>query len=466
MKKYLVFALAILILTACKDNTSEKAENPKEFDLLITNAKVVDVQNNKILQNQVIGITSDTIRFIDKMSESNSFKAKETFDAENKFVMPGLWDMHVHFRGGDSLIEENKDFLPLYLAFGVTTVRDAGGDMTPSVLDWRRKTAKGEIAGPRIFTSGPKLDGANPAWPGSISVTNKAEIKKALDSLQKLKVDYVKMYDGSLTPEIFYGIIEEAENRKMKTTGHMPMDANFLKAVDLGLDGTEHMYYVLKACSPVGDSLGNLGKGYGIINDLVKTYDEDLAASVFSTLNNQETTVTPTLHIGKTLGNILDTDHSKDKTLSYIGKGIQKTYNGRIESAKRARAAGSDIHSTTEEMFAAMIVPMQKAGVTLLAGSDAGPFNSFVYPGESLHAELQELVLAGLTPQQALITSVVNGPKFFDLERYYGSLEKGKVGDLLILDKNPLEKIENTRSIKFIIKNDKIYTPDELLKDL
>lgn len=459
MKKFLLLSITILMLAACDKDTS------KEFDLLITNANVVDVQNNKVLRKQMIGITNDTIRLIENMSGRTSYEAREILDAENRFVMPGLWDMHVHFRGGDSLIGENKDFLPLYLAYGITTVRDAGGDMTPSVLDWKKKTASGVLAGPRIFTSGPKLDGANPDWPGSISVTTKAEINKALDSLQKLKVDYVKMYDGSLTSEMFYGIIEEAQKRGMKTTGHMPMDANFLTAVDHGLDGTEHMYYLLKACSPKGDSLGKLGKGYGIINDLVKTYNSDLAARVFSKLKVQKTTVTPTLHIGKTLGHILDTDHSKDKTLAYIGKGVQKTYQGRIESAKRARAAGRDIHSKTEQMFASMIVPMQKAGVSILAGSDAGPFNSFVYPGESLHAELQELVLAGLTPQQALITSIVNGPKFFDLGKYYGSLEKGKVGDMIILEKNPLDKIENTRSIKFIIKNNEVHTPEDLFGD-
>ncbi len=459
MRKYLLCLIAIVLLASCEN------ENPREFDLLITNASIVDVQNNQVIRKQLIGISNDTIALVDSMTGRTPYKAKDTLDAGDKFVMPGLWDMHVHFRGGDTLIAENKDFLPLYLSYGVTTVRDAGGDMTPSVLDWKKKTARGELDGPRIFTSGPKLDGKNPAWPGSISVTNKAKINKALDSLQKLNVDFVKMYDGSLTPEIFYGIIQEAQKRNMKTTGHMPMNANLLTAVDYGLDGTEHMYYLIKACSPKGDSLGKLGKAYGIMNDLIKTYDKDLATRVFSKLKVQNTTVTPTLHIGKTLAHILDKDHSKDKTLSYIGKGIQKTYQGRIEGAKRAKASGSTMRSQMEEMSASMIVPMQKAGVTILAGSDAGPFNSFVYPGESLHAELQELVIAGLTPRQALITSIINGPKFFGKENFFGSIAKGKVGDIIILNKNPLEEIENTRSIKFIVKNDKIYTPDGLIKN-
>lgn len=456
--KLKLILLLLFALIACNE------EDEKEYDLLITNANIVDVKTNHILQNKLIGISRDTIRFVGDMSGISSYKAKEVFDAEENYVMPGLWDMHVHFRGGDTLMEENKDFLPLFLSFGVTTVRDAGGDLAPSVLEWRSKIESGELEGPQIFTSGPKLDGKNPAWPGSIEVKDKADISKALDSLQLLEVDFVKLYDGSLTPEIFYGIIEEAEKRNMKTVGHMPMDANLLRAVDYGLDGTEHMYYLIKACSPAGDSLGKLGRNYGIMNELIRTYDKDLATRIFSKLKVQKTTVTPTLHIGKTLAHILENDHTKDTSIKYMGEGVKKTYQGRIESAKRAKAAGSEMRSKMEEMSASMIVPMYKAGVSVLAGSDSGAFNSYVYPGESLHSELQELVIAGLTPQEALTTSVINGPKFFELENYYGSLEKGKVADMVILRKNPLEDIKNTRSIEFIIKNDKIYTPEKLLQ--
>lgn len=457
--QFLLYLIFVFVLISCDE------KKDKEYDLLITNASIVDVQNNHILRNKLIAISNDTIRFVGDMSGISTYEAKETFDAENRFVMPGLWDMHVHFRGGDSLINENKDFLPLFLSYGITTVRDAGGDITPAVLKWRKNINNGDIDGPRIFTSGPKLDGENPAWPGSIIVKNKEDASSALDSLQKLDVDYVKMYDGSLTPENYYAIIQEAEKRKMKITGHMPLSANFLTGIGYGLDGTEHMYYVIKACSPKADSLAKSGTGYGIMEELIDSYDPNLANRVFSKMKIQKVSITPTLHIGKTLAHLTDTDHSEDKTLAYIGEGIQDTYKGRVESAKRARASGNKMREKTEKLSASMIVPMYKAGVNIVAGSDSGAFNSFVYPGQSLHAELQELVNAGLTPQEALTTSIINGPKFFELSRYYGSLEKGKIGDIIVLEKNPLEDIKNTRSIKTIIKNDKIYTPDDLLDD-
>lgn len=458
MRKLLIIFCICLVAISCDKNSRG------DYDLLITNANIVDIKNNQVIRNQMIGIKNDTIVYTGPMSGRDNYDSSETLDAQSQYLIPGLWDMHVHFRGGDELADENKDFLSLFLSYGITTVRDAGGDITPQLMEWRKEIAKGELEGPRIFTSGPKLDGAKPAWEGSISVTNDEEIKKALDSLESIDVDYVKIYDGSMTPENFYKIIQEAQKRGMKTTGHMPMDANFMTAVDYGLDGSEHMYYVIKACSPKADSLTEVKPGYAMMNDLVDTYDENLANMVFSRLKVQKTSITPTLHIGKTLSGLADVDHAEDSTLEHIGNGIQKTYQRRIDNAKRAKASGDNMRDKVQELSKKMIVPMFNAGVNLVAGSDCGAYNSFVYPGESLHSELADLVDAGLTPAQALQTSVINGPKFFGLEPFYGSIEKGKIGDILILKRNPLEDIKNTTGIVYIIKNGELLQPRNLVR--
>ncbi|HET8854843.1 MAG TPA: amidohydrolase family protein [Salinimicrobium sp.] len=452
MIKKIAFCLCSLIFLGSCDN-----EDKETFDLLILNAAVVDVQSGSIIPKRLIAISNDTIRRVDEMSNRDNYESREQLDIENKFIMPGLWDMHVHFRGGDSLISENKDLLPLFLAYGITTIRDAGGDITPAVLNWRNQIQDNELDGPTIFTSGPKLDGANPAWPGSISVTGKEEVENALDSLHLLNVDYVKIYDGSLTEDAFYSIIKAAEKRDMKTTGHMPLSADFRKAVELGLDGSEHMYYVLKASSPLADSLAKLDLGYGMMGQIIDSYDPELAEQVFTEMKNNEVSLTPTLHISKTLGEILDVDHSQDSLLSMIGSGIRQTYQGRIEGAKRARERGTNMRGEMEQLVLDMIVPMYNSGVNLLAGSDSGAFNSFVYPGQSLHGELKRLVAAGLSPQQALTTSVINGPKFFDLQDFYGSIEKGNVADLIVLEDNPLEEIDFANDIDAVIKSGNIY---------
>lgn len=461
MKRY--FSILILITVLI---TSFKSLPKEKYDLLILNAKIIDVEKGTVSKNSFIAIIKDTIRLVGDMSKLNGLAATKTVDIEGKFIMPALWDNHVHFRGGESLIQENKNLLPLFLAYGVTTVREAGGDMTPQVMQWRNQIKSGELAGPTIFTSGPKLDGSKPSWAGSIKVENQNDIEKALDSLQSIGVDFVKMYDGNLSKEAFYGIIKEAEKRGLKTTGHMPLSADILEGINYGLDGTEHLYYVLKAASPKADSLTKLNLGYGMMGTLVETFDPILAQKLYQKMAQKNVFVTPTIYIGQVLANILKTDHSKDAMLPYMGKGIIKTYQGRIDGAKRASANGGFLQTKTEKIFSEMVKPMYKAGVNILAGSDCGANNSFIYPGESLQQELIHLVKVGITPQEALKTSIINGPKFFNKEKFYGSIKKGKISDLLILEANPLEDIKNIQNINGVVLRGKAFDKNELNKML
>lgn len=461
MEKTLLLCLLIALFISCTEEN--KTEN---YERVITNVNLVDVSNNKVVENSFVAIKNDSIARIGKMEDFNEDISGKILDGKGNFLMPGLWDMHVHFRGGDSLIAENRSLLPLYLAHGVTTVRDAGGDMSWSVLEWEKQIANKQLIGPDIYTSGPKLDGENPSWAGSISVSTEADVEMALDSLEAMNADFVKIYDGSVTKEMYYEIIKQAEKRNLKVTGHMPMAADVTEAVKFGLDGTEHLYYIMKAASSKKDSIEKVKSGYSMIIPLAQTYNDSLAKIVFNELAEEDFYATPTLYIGSVLKELADADHSEDEVLEFIGPGIQETYQGRIISAKRAKESGSSMRDYTENVFKEMIRPMYDSGIKILAGSDAGPFNSFVYPGESLHAELEELVDAGLTPRQALETSVINGPEFFGIEGGHGNIKEGMPADLIILEANPLEDIKNTRNIKFVIKNGKVHTPGELLESL
>jgi len=454
MKLYPFILGFLLITTSCFA--------PKKADLILTNASIIDVKNGKVIPHQLIAITGNRIIATDDISNLGDYSSEQIISVDGKFVMPGLWDNHTHFRGGEEMIEENKNLLPLFLSFGVTTVRDAGGDITPALQHWKQLIKDGKLAGPTIFTPGPKLDGSRPAWEGSISVTNKEDAKAALDSLESIKVDFVKMYDGNLTKEAFYQIIEEAEQRGLQTTGHMPLSADLMKAVELGLDGTEHLYYPLKEGSPLADSLTEAGAGYGMITPLMNSYDEELANKAYRKLAENDFYVTPTLHVGKTLAELLIVDHTKDTLLNYISPKVTETYQRRLNSAKRGGENYTKARAQWVTHFGSMVKPMYDAGIHVLAGSDSGPFNSFTYPGESIHKELELFVKAGLTSQEALITSVINGPKFFGLENNYGSVESGKIADLVILDENPLVDITNTTSISSVITKGIWYSSSEL----
>lgn len=448
-KVIFILTLSAVLFWSC-------SEKETTYDLLISNASVVDVQNNRIISNQLVGISGDTIGIVTSMEMADQFKGKDNIDLEGKYLMPGLWDMHVHFRGGDSLISENKDLLGLFLKYGVTTVRDAGGDMTPALLEWREQIESGILQGPDIFTSGPKFDGDEPSWAGSVEVTNKDEVTQGLDSLEAMGVDYIKNYDGNLEREVYYELIRQTEERGLKITGHMPMDANLLKAVEYGLDGMEHLYYALGVGSPLADSLAALGLRYGALSTLVETYDPDQARSVFEKIGQGEFYATPTLFIGKTLLEIPVVDHTQDSLLSSVGQGIQKTYLRRVRGAMNRTPEQQEFTRRMRQTFESMVVPMHESGINILAGSDCGAYNSFVYPGQSLIGELINLVEAGLAPQEALAASVINGPMFFGLKKKYGSVEPGKMGHLIWLEANPLADINNIRTVLGVIKSGKV----------
>lgn len=446
--KYRFFAVmaAILLMTACSLN------NPA--DLMVLDAKIVDMETGDIHENKTIEIRDDSITRIHE--NEIDFSARDTIRANGKYVIPGLWDMHVHFRGGQELIDENKDLLEIFVAHGVTTVRDAGGDITSAILDWKKEIEIGETTGPRIFTSGPKLDGSDATWDGSMELESTDEIPAAFDSLESLGVDYVKLYDSTIPADVYLAAIEEAEKRELPVTGHMPFTVDFNEAADAGLDATEHMYYVLKGASAEEEEITEAVQNeeysfWPALTEVIETYDEQVAQDTYAQMAEERTAVVPTLHIGRVLAYLNEEDHSEDAFLNHIGPGIQETYEGRLEAAQNQSEEATERRRNLEQIFTDMIPDLHEADVPILAGSDSGPYNSFVYPGISLHEELEDLVEAGLSPLEALQTSVRNGPAFFDLSDRYGKVESNYAADLVILNSNPLDEIENTQDIHVVI---------------
>ena len=315
MKKRLNIALFLgLIISSC---TSKPVI---QLDLLITNIDIVDVESGKLVSNQQIGIRGDTIQWIANMNSHENFITKQTIDGNGKYVIPGLWDMHVHFRGGEGLIEENKNLLPLYTAYGISGVRDAGGDLTPSVMNWRKQIRSGEMIGPDIFTSGPKLDGPNGSWAGSIPVVTDDDVTNALDSLEGIGSDYVKIYDSRISKEAYLRIIKEAKKRGITTSGHMPFTVMLQDAVEAGIGSIEHLYYILKGCSSEEAAVtqavidGEMGF-WSSFERLMATYDEGIAKTTFQRLKANGTYVVPTLHISSILTLMKDQSHEADEML-------------------------------------------------------------------------------------------------------------------------------------------------------
>ena len=425
--------------------------------LLIRHATVIDVAKGRAIPNQAIAVAGDTIRAVgpDGIVARKNPRARQV-DARGKFVMPGLWDMHMHFGGGPELVAENKALLPLYVANGVTAVRDAAADISPSVLEWRKAVADGQLLGPTIFTSGPKLEGYKPLWKGTIEVGTPGEVDAALDRLQAMRVDFVKITDNTLKPDIFLYAVGAAKRRGLKTSAHTPFALTIQQAADAGLSSIEHVDYLIKAGSPREAEIGAAFAGgkmtYAEASDaFTASFTPAYAEGVYRRLARTGIAVTPTLNMGRILAYLDREDHSKDAGLAYIGPGLRKTYDWRIERA--AKATPQQVAERHKEyQLSVRVLPMLvKAGIPIMAGTDAGYLNSFNYPGWGLHDEMERYAEAGLTPREVLETAVLTGPRFLGRADRYGSIGPGKAADILILDANPLRSIKATRSINAVV---------------
>ncbi len=423
-------------------------------DLAIIGASVVDVASGTVQAGRTVIVTNGRIAAV--TDSPIGYAPAVTVDGTDRFVMPGLWDNHVHFGGGDALIDENQRLLPLYIAHGVTAVRDAAGDLSPSVLQWREAVAKGTLAGPTIFTSGPKLEGIASVWPGDLEVGTPAEVMAALDTLKGMQVDFVKITENTLKPELYLLGIKEARARGWKVSAHVPVPVTLDQASEAGLSSIEHMSYLLRGGSPREAELSAAaGKGTMTAADattaMIDSFDEATAIAAYRRLAQRGTAVTPTLNGSRILAYLDQDTHATDAYLKYLGPGLKKTYEGRV-----TRAAGDDAAAVARrhdrfEKAARLLPLLQQAGVTILAGTDAGFLNSFNYPGIGIHDELEILVKYGLTPRQALTASVVNGPAFLGHADDYGAVAAGKVADLVLLDKNPLDDIRATRGVRGVV---------------
>ena len=416
----------------------------RPVDLLITNASVIDVVSGRVRTGQAIATRGDTIVRIGTARALRATRARRTIDVAGRFVMPALWDMHVHFGGGPALIGENRALLPLYTAHGIVAVRDAAGDLSGSVLAWRDSIAAGTLAGPTLFTSGPKIEGIASVWPGDIEIDTRAGVDSALTLLQAMRVDFVKLTDNTLKPELFRYALGEVRKRGLRSSAHIPAAVPVREAVMLGLGSIEHLSYAVRA--------GAEREGQPTPADVIAAFDSATAMGTYRLMAQHGTAITPTLNISRTLAWLDSDTHANDPYLRYIGPGLQATYQGRVTRAAQADAAAIARRHRSYDFTSARLPMLQAAGVLILAGTDAGFLNSFDYPGIGLHDELQLMVQSGLTPLQALRAATINGAVFLGKAPRHGTLATGKAADILVLDRNPLTDITATRAIHGLVQ--------------
>ncbi|MEP6536441.1 MAG: amidohydrolase family protein [Bryobacteraceae bacterium] len=379
-------------------------------------------------------------------------KGVAVINGKGKFLIPGLWDMHVH-------LWETEPLFPLYIANGVTGVRDMGSDFTRT-NQWRKNIAAGKLTGPKIITSGPAVMGPNLSA-GKLAVlrvTAPQDGENVANQLDDQDVDFIKVL-SDIPHDAYISLAHRARILRLPFAGHVPNSVSMEEAIDARQRSMEHLFGLLLACS--SDELYlRRNRSEITAKRLYETYDARKAQALFQRFTRFDVWQVPTLTLRQRMDLIGLDQLAVDPHLKYIPAAIRKTWEDPRDDLKKASpddlAAGVRDFAKCLELVAAM----HHAAVPMMAGTDTG--DPYVLPGFALHDELALLVRAGMTPLEAIQSATLNPARFLGLEATQGSVEKGKLADLVLLNANPLDDIQNTRQIEAVILRGRLLNRHDL----
>jgi imidazolonepropionase-like amidohydrolase len=431
--------------------------NPAPSPTVITHATIVNPGTSSVQRNRTVVITGDRITSVSDADKFQLPKNARVIDASGQYLIPGLWDMHVHSAFGDWFPGGRDIILPLFIANGVTGVRDMGGDI-PVLMEWRKEIASGQIVGPRMVISGPMLDAYLPngklRFPSSIAVSTPATAVAAVDSLKAQGVDFIKV-QSVISHDAYLAAAAEAHKQGLPIVGHVPDKVRIQEVVEAGQKSIEHLMGIFEGCSTEEDKFI---KGEGNLKLLLTTQDQQRCGSLIKLLAQNQTWQVPTLAWQRG-GTFLDQRDLKHDPLDKYIPAYWRDVTWRRFTDEMMPDLLRDPLALRQEYFAhnlQMVGAMHRVGVPFMAGTDTAP-GVYIVPGFSLHDELANFVEAGFTPMEALQTATSNPAKFLGMEANLGSVEPGKLADFVLLTADPLEDIRNTRKISVVVENGHIF---------
>ena len=452
----LLFVLTALLVPAVY------AQNWSLVDtVVITDVNVVDVRTGEIHPEQTVIIDRGRIVSVGSRKDTRYPRnAPVIINGKGFYLIPGLWDMHVHLVFGDWFPLAQEISLPLFVANGVTGVRDMGSELA-TVQAWRNEIEGQRLIGPRIMTSGPMLDGPKPRFPSSIAIATPEDGRRAVDTLKQSGADFIKLQ--SLLPrDAVFAIADEAKKQEMPFEGHVPDSVRADEMSNAGMRSFEHLIDIFEGSSPLEDAFL---KGDKTETKFLASYDPERAAVLAAVLAKNQTWQCPTL-VWERGGNLIDvTDFSKDQRAKFVPAYWKdrtwKSFTKEIEAEFNEDSLETRKKFIDKELEVVQL--LHNAGVPFLAGTDTPP-GVYIFPGFSLHEELQRFVAAGFSPLEALQTATLNPARFFQMEDQFGTIEKGKWADLVFLDANPLEDIRNTQKVAAVVLNGRYFSKADLQK--
>ncbi|HWZ80002.1 MAG TPA: amidohydrolase family protein [Candidatus Sulfotelmatobacter sp.] len=366
-------------------------------------------------------------------------KHANVVDAKGKFILPGLWDMHAHF--------EQVEWGPIYLAAGVTTVRDCGNELE-FITAVRDAIAQGRGLGPRLLLAG-VVDGTGPLALGVERVDTLEQARSWVDRYHDARFQQMKIY-SSVKLEELKAVTDEAHRLGMTVTGHVPEGLTAFQTVEAGQDQINHISYIADIMhAPLPETATRADRRNAIINIDLNSPESQKALAF---LKDHHTVVDPTIALYELF------TATTAKPPASFEPGVDKIaaeLAGQVTDVEPPNET-SDAQEKVFQKQVAIVGALHRAGITIVAGTDQA------VPGHSLHREIELYVQSGFTPLEAIQSATTVPAHVMGLDKELGTIETGKRADLILINGDPLQDVHNTRNVEYVITNGTMYHTAEL----
>jgi amidohydrolase family protein len=468
MRSLVVGALVVVGIGGSACHRGGEQQRPRVVFVGVT---VIDATGAAPQPDMVVAIAGGTIASIEKDRPGRTPAGAEVIDGRGKFLIPGLWDMHVHWY--------DERYLPLFIANGVTGVRQMWGMAMHD--EWRQGVERGSLVGPRQIIASPIIDGPKPVFPQAVAVHDATEARAAVVDAKNGKADFIKVY-VLLPREAYFAIADESRKQGIPFVGHVPFAVRAAEASDAGQRSIEHLSGILLGSSTREDELrrgllampGTIDVDDAVLDAgarrsaLLDTFDAAKATNLYARFARNHTWQSETLTVLRNTAYRDDPSLTSDARLRYMPRSVRAMWDPQGDPrSKSIPAADWAMRKQVYRKQLDSVGEMRRNGVQFLAGTDV--LNPFCYPGFSLHDELGLLVTAGFTPLEAVQAATRNPAEFLGRLPTAGTVEKGKVADLVMLEADPLADIGNTRKIAGVMLGGRYFAKaslDRMLADV
>lgn len=419
MKKILVL-IGVFINFSCQQPAIK-------YDIIIDDITIIDVENAQLIPNQTICINQNRIERISKTTAGEKKNASQIINGKGKFIVPGFWDMHAHVCWKDNLDEK---LFPIFLSYGITGLRDMGGSLN-TLNTFKQKAKNNPWSSPTLIGSGPILDGENPIHPSfSVSITME-NYKQVLDSLVDHNVDFFKVY--SLLPnDVLERIADYANQKQIRFSGHISEFVTPEMASELGQNSFEHL-----------NGLDDIGR-------------DSIRLQNFAELTKKNKNwFCPTLIIYQRKYELANNNYFHQPIYDRLDEDLKLEWQQeKVKNKVREQIDIKDLKNDLDRQKK-LVKTLYEKQVPFLLGTDFAGM-PFIYPGYSFHEEMKMLQDIGIPRFEILKMATLNPAIYLGITESYGTIEEGKVADLLILNANPVSDIINTLSIDVVVKSGRV----------